>query len=75
NTRNGVVLSLNLITQQSHYLFTSWGETEVGTKKALTIKYSGKLVEKYSVELIGEYVDSALLLGANSEFYVCRDIK
>ncbi|CAK1725968.1 hypothetical protein VCRA2121O157_280040 [Vibrio crassostreae] len=63
------------VVDGTYYLFTSWGETEVGTKKALTIKYSGKLVEKYSVELIGEYVDSALLLGANSEFYVCRDIK
>ncbi|HDY7818795.1 TPA: hypothetical protein RQK24_004532 [Vibrio vulnificus] len=52
---------------------TFWSETEVGTKKALTIKYNGKSIEKYSVELIGEYVESALLVNAKNEFYVCRD--
>ncbi|MGI3039969.1 hypothetical protein [Vibrio diabolicus] len=59
----------------TYYLFTSWSETEVGTKKTMTIKYSGKSIEKYSVELIGESVDSALLLDAKNEFYVCRDKK
>ncbi|EJB0371193.1 hypothetical protein P3485_09900 [Vibrio parahaemolyticus] len=61
------------VTDETYYLFTPWSETEVGTKKALTIKYNGKSIEKYSVELIGEYVESALLVNAKNEFYVCRD--
>ncbi len=77
--KNGKPLTLKHSIERSHvtdgtyYLFTPWSETEVGTKKVLTIKYNGKSIEKYSVELIGEYVESALLVNAKNEFYVCRD--
>ncbi len=79
--KNGKPLTFKHNIERTHveggtyYLFTDWSETEVGTKKAITIEYSGKSINKYSAELIGESVDSTLLLNAKNEFYICRDRK
>jgi len=56
-----------------YYLFTGWSDSGSGTKKALTIQYSGKSVQKYSVELIGDNVEDALLMNAKDEYYVCHN--